>query len=298
MKFEHAVDAYLSSLRIERALSENTTAAYGRDLLQFNLWLEEHHGRVIALSDATTDNIREFLRHQTKEGSSARTIARKLSSLRGFFRFLVDEDLLRDDPTENVSRPKIGRPLPAAAAEHELLRLLKAPDTSTLRGLRDRAMLSLTYAAGLRVSELTGLSLGEIDRRSGTVSTMGKGGKRRIVPVGHLTLGHIEEYLSARQSREKQSQSLTLFCGPSGRPLTRQAFWKIVRRYGRLAGVRADLHPHSLRHSFASHLLSGGADLRSVQMLLGHVSIVTTEIYTHVSASHVRDAHRAAHPRG
>lgn len=298
MRFEHAVDAYMSSLRVERALAENTTAAYGRDLLQFGTWLEEHHRRTPTLADATTDDLREFLRLQTRNGASARTVARKLSSLRGFFRFLLDEDLLRDDPTENVCPPKIGRRLPAAAAEHELLRLLNQPDTTTLRGLRDRAMLSLTYAAGLRVSELTGLSVGEIDRRSGTVSTIGKGGKRRVVPVGHLTLEHIEEYLKARESHDQQSRSLTLFCGPRGRPLTRQAFWKIVRRYGRAAGVRADLHPHSLRHSFASHLLSGGADLRSVQMLLGHVSIVTTEIYTHVSASHVRDAHRAAHPRG
>lgn len=297
MKFEHAIDAYLSSLRIERALAENTAAAYGRDLLQFGSWLLERRG-VLHPPDTTSDDVREFLRYQTQVGASARTIARKLSSIRGFFRYMLDEDIVRDDPTENVSRPKMGRPLPAAASEHELVRLLEQPDTTTLRGLRDRAMLSLTYAAGLRVSELTRLSVGELDRQRGTVSTLGKGEKRRIVPVGHLTLRHIDEYLEARARSEKQGQSLCLFCGPSGKPLSRQAFWKIVRRYGKAAGVREDLHPHSLRHSFASHLLSGGADLRSVQMLLGHVSIVTTEIYTHVSASHVRDAHRAAHPRG
>jgi integrase/recombinase XerD len=159
-------------------------------------------------------------------------------------------------------------------------------------------MLSLTYAAGLRVSELLSLSLGELDLRRGVVSTVGKGDKRRLVPVGHLTLGHIEEYLQGRAQSPKQAKCLLLFCGPSGKALSRQGFWKIVRRYGKAAGLRQDLHPHSLRHSFASHLLSGGADLRSVQMLLGHVSIATTEIYTHVSASHVRDAHRAAHPRG
>ncbi len=297
MKFEHAIDAYLSSLRIERALADNTAAAYGRDLLQFSSWLAEE-GRAPEPRDCQSDDVRRFLRQQTEAGASARTIARKLSSIRGFFRYLLDEDIVRDDPTENISRPKIGRRLPAAASEHELMRLLAAPDTTTLRGLRDRAMLSLTYAAGLRVSELTSLSVGELDRKRGTVSPLGKGEKRRVVPVGHLTLGHIEEYLEARQLNEKQSHSLSLFCGPSGKPLTRQAFWKVVRRYGHAAGVREDLHPHSLRHSFASHLLSGGADLRSVQMLLGHVSIVTTEIYTHVSASHVRDAHRAAHPRG
>jgi len=216
---------------------------------------------------------------------------------------LLDEDILRDDPTENITSPKIGRPLPSSASEHELLQLLLAPDISTLRGLRDRAMLSLTYAAGLRVSELLSLVVGDLDRRQGTVTTIGKGEKRRTVPVGHLTLKHIEEYLDAREMKDAEETrnippTMTLFCGPSGKALTRQAFWKIVKRYGRAAGLRVDLHPHSLRHSFASHLLAGGADLRSVQMLLGHVSIATTEIYTHLSVDHVQKAHRTAHPRG
>jgi integrase/recombinase XerD len=298
MRLEHAIDNFLTFLRIERALAANSVKAYGTDLLQFGTWAEEREGRVLAPSEIDGPCLREFLRALSLQTASARTVARKLSSLRSFFRYLMAEDIVKDDPTENITGPKLGRPLPAAASEHELLRLLAQPDTNTLRGLRDRAMLSLTYAAGLRVTELVGLALGEIDLKKGTISTLGKGGKRRVVPVGHLTLGHIEEYLAARKAAPKQSDSLVLFCGPSGRPLTRQAFWKVVRRYGRAAGLREDLHPHSLRHSFASHLISGGADLRSVQLLLGHVSIVTTEIYTHVSASHVQKAYRAAHPRG
>lgn len=300
MQLEHAVDGFLTYLRIERALAENTINAYGRDLTQFCEWLTSDacESRCSHVGQIEGDTLRAYLRSLSQSGASARTVARKLSTLKSFFRYLTDEDLVRNNPTENISGPKIGRPLPSAASEHELLRLLAAPDVSTLRGLRDRAMLSLTYAAGLRVSELLGLSLGELDRSRGTVSTVGKGEKRRLVPVGHLTLEHVEEYLERRSTAPKQASSRLLFCGPSGKPLSRQGFWKIVRRYGKVAGLREDLHPHSLRHSFASHLLSGGADLRSVQMLLGHVSIATTEIYTHVSASHVREAHRTAHPRG
>jgi integrase/recombinase XerD len=179
-----------------------------------------------------------------------------------------------------------------------MLQLLEAPDTSTVRGLRDRAMLSLTYAAGLRVSELIHLQIADVDTRRGTVSTVGKGDKRRVVPIGEITLGHLEAYLEARKTMSAKKESSLLFLGPSGRALSRQAFWKIVRRMSLSAGLSQTLHPHSLRHSFASHLLNGGADLRSVQMLLGHVSIATTEIYTHVSIDHVRRAHGKAHPRG
>jgi integrase/recombinase XerD len=296
MRVEHATDSFLSYCRVERALANNTTLAYGRDLSEFARWLGEEG--IVKVTDVDGEAIRKYMRSLSVSGASARTVARKLSTVKGFFHFLTQEDVIEQNPVTNISGPKIGRPLPAAASEHELLRLLEAPDVSTLRGLRDRAMLSLTYAAGLRVSELLSVSIGELDRSRGTISTVGKGGRRRVVPVGHLTLGHVEQYLTERQENAAQAESRLLFCGPKGKALTRQTFWKIVRRYGRIAGVRADLHPHSLRHSFASHLLSGGADLRSVQLLLGHVSIATTEIYTYVSARHVRDAHERAHPRG
>jgi integrase/recombinase XerD len=176
--------------------------------------------------------------------------------------------------------------------------LIDAPDTTTLRGLRDRALLSLAYSAGLRVSELLSLEFGDIDTNAGTVMPLGKGQKRRLVPLFEVTLRHLEEYRTRRDEDARLSGKTRVFLGPSGRPLTRQAFWKIVRRYGLLSGQKLSLHPHALRHSFASHLLSGGADLRSVQVLLGHASIATTEVYTHVSAAHVRKAHEETHPRG
>lgn len=302
---EHQLDLFLTHTRVERALSPNTVLAYGRDLTSFVARLSEagvHEAR-----DVTTDHLREYVGTLGQDGLKARSLARKLSSVRGFFRFLLDEGELTDDPSALLVRPKIGRRLPHTASEHDLLTLLAAPDVTTLRGLRDRAMLSLTYAAGLRASELVGLSLGDVDFERGTVTPLGKGNKRRQVPLGHLTLSHLDEYLQARRAaaaqedsrtRESADTSACLLPGPRGKPLTRQAFWKIVRGYSRLAGLRADLHPHSLRHSFASHLLAGGADLRSVQTLLGHASIATTEIYTHVSMGHVQAAHQKAHPRG
>lgn len=305
MSLEHDVDAYLAFLRVERALAPHTLSAYGHDLGQFLAFLAEH-------AQTTGEPIEEargldlgivsgWLAHLSRSGLSARSMARRLSALRGLVRFLLDEGRLDEDPTELASAPRLGRPLPSALAEHEVLRLIEAPDGATLRGLRDRAMLSLTYASGLRVSELIMLQRGDLDRDRGVVTPLGKGGKRRLVPVGELALDHVDAYLDARAETGAESGqapgATLLFPGPSGKPLTRQAFWKIVRRYGRAAGVRADVHPHSLRHSFATHLLAGGADLRSVQTLLGHVSIATTEVYTHLSNDHVRRAHAAAHPR-
>lgn len=311
MLLDQAIDSFCTHLRIERALAANTVSAYGRDLSKFHAFLTgdaleappEEALRQIdcsapSLQQIDRELIREFLQKLSKEGASARTLSRALSCLRTFYRFLLDEKFVPEDLTENISSPKIGRKLPNSASEHELLRLLATPDITQLRGLRDRAMLSLTYAAGLRVSELLSLVIGDLDLRKGIVTTIGKGEKRRIVPIGHLSLAHIESYLEARESAPKQAASHVLFCGPQGKTLTRQAFWKIVKRYGRAAGLTHDLHPHSLRHSFATHLLSGGADLRSVQLLLGHVSITTTEIYTHVSIDHIRRAHKSAHPRG
>jgi integrase/recombinase XerD len=198
--------------------------------------------------------------------------------------------------------------LPRALGETELVRLLETPDVSTLRGLRDRAMLSVAYAAGLRVSELVRLELGDLDLKRGVVQALGKGGKRRLVPLGEVALVHLEEYLRARAAddaaraakgkpRKIAKGDKLVFRSPRGGALTRQGFWKIVGQHARAAGLRGGAHPHQLRHSFATHLLRGGADLRSVQTLLGHANVVTTEIYTHVTRDHVKDAHRRAHPR-
>ena len=281
-------------LRVERALSAHTLAAYAKDLAKFVEFAEARG--VKRVKELDLGLLSDWLASLGRAGLGPRSAARHLSAARGFVKFLVREGALSDDPTRLLVRPRIGRKLPNTLSLDELLRLLEAPDTSTLRGLRDRAMLSVAYAAGLRVSELVGLKLGDLDLQRGIVSAYGKGGKRRLVPLGEVALAHLDAYLAQREAPEG-SRDTTLFRSPRGGPLTRQGFWKIVGRYARVAGVSGRVHPHRLRHSFASHLLSGGADLRAVQTLLGHAHVVTTEIYTHVSRDHVRAAHRRSHPR-
>jgi integrase/recombinase XerD len=218
---------------------------------------------------------------------------------------------MKSDPTALAARPKLGRKLPRPLTPEDVLLLIRTPDVSTLRGLRDRAMLSLAYAAGLRASELVTLRLGDVDARRGVVAAFGKGQKRRLVPLGELALAHLEEYRAALATSPRQpgapatpstksgeaSRSALLFPGTRGKALTRQAFWKIVRRHALAAGVPGAMHPHRLRHSFATHLLAFGADLRSVQTMLGHSDVATTEIYTHVTRDHVRSAYARSHPR-
>jgi integrase/recombinase XerD len=312
VSLDRQIDLYLDHLRVERALSENTLAAYGADLAKLARFAEEQAkdgaGVRAPLLDLTL--VSGWLAALSREGLGARSAARHLSALRGLTKFLVREGLLEHDPTSVTARPRIGRRLPRAISEQDLVHLLEMPDTSTLRGLRDRAMLSVAYAAGLRVSELVKLELGDLDLERGVVAALGKGQKRRLVPLGEVALEHLEAYLEARaeddRAREQKRRRASaqkakksyVFRSPRGGALTRQAFWQIIGRYARAAGIRGGAHPHQLRHSFATHLLGGGADLRSVQTLLGHASIVTTEIYTHVGRDHVREAHRKAHPRG
>jgi integrase/recombinase XerD len=217
-------------------------------------------------------------------------------------RFLAKEGVIQGDPTALAARPRVGRKLPRPLSTDEVLRLLDAPNRTSLRGLRDRAMLSLAYAAGLRVTELVSLRLSDIDFRRGIVAAFGKGQKRRFVPLGEVALHDLEVYRGALASSEPsrhgaRRESALLFPSPRGRALTRQAFWKIVRRYAAAVGLKDRMHPHRFRHSFATHLLAGGADLRSVQAMLGHSDIATTEIYTHVTRDHVRDAYTRSHPR-
>ncbi|HEY3234073.1 MAG TPA: site-specific tyrosine recombinase, partial [Polyangiaceae bacterium] len=300
MNLEHLVDAYLNHLRVERALSQNTVLAYGRDLNKLVAFVERRgetdpNGLHLGV-------ISDWLSSLARARLSARSAARHLSAARGFARFLIQEGVVADDPTALAARPRIGRRLPRTLDEHEMFRLIEAPEARTTRGKRDRAMLSMAYAAGLRVSELCLLRLGDVDLERGVVSAYGKGGKRRLVPLGDIAIDRLEEYLKARQSADSGQGAKrrrpkprapgdagaknTLFLSPSGGPLTRQAFWKIVRRYARGAGIQGNVHPHQLRHSFATHLLAGGADLRSVQAMLGHSDVSTTEIYTHVSRDH------------
>ncbi|MDF3071339.1 MAG: Site-specific recombinase XerD [Polyangiaceae bacterium] len=305
MKLDAALDFYLQHLRVERALSKNTVMAYGRDLGKLLAFADSQGVQEIEQVDLGV--VSGWIREMSKSGLGPRSSARHLSSARGLCKFLMREGVLRADPTELAARPRFGRKLPRALGEQEMLTLIEAPSPDTLRGLRDRAMLSMMYAAGLRVSELTQLTVGDVDRARGVVSALGKGKKRRLVPLGEVALDHLTAYLAAREAdfaaraaaRGASAKTITslLFPSPRGGKLTRQAFWKIVGRTARGAGIRGHVHPHQLRHSFATHLLSGGADLRSVQTLLGHANVATTEIYTHVSQDRVRQAYRKAHPR-
>jgi integrase/recombinase XerD len=253
--------------------------------------------RAVTRIDSTL--VSAYLGDLAKSGLGARSTGRHLSALRGLMTFLVREGELKSNPTALSARPKTGRRLPRPLTPEAMLELIGAPDTTTTRGLRDRAMLSLAYSAGLRVSELIALRLGDVDFRRGVIAAFGKGQKRRLVPLGEVALAHLGEYRSAlcAPGPSRLSESGLLFPSPRGRPLTRQAFWKIVKRYALRAGLPDAVHPHRLRHSFATHLLSGGADLRSVQAMLGHADVSTTEIYTHVTRDHIRRAHARAHPR-
>jgi integrase/recombinase XerD len=305
LRLDAALDFYLQHLRVERALSQNTVMAYGRDLGKLLAFAEASEVSEIEAVDLGV--VSGWIREMSRAGLGPRSTARHLSSARGLCKFLMREGVLRADPTELAARPRFGRKLPRALGESEMLTLIEAPPPDTLRGLRDRAMLSLMYAAGLRVSELVSLTLGDVDRARGIVSALGKGKKRRLVPLGEVALDHLAAYLAAREAEatakairlggRNAKVSQILFPSPRGGKLTRQAFWKIVGRTARGAGIRGHVHPHQLRHSFATHLLSGGADLRSVQTLLGHANVATTEIYTHVSQDRVRQAYRKAHPR-
>jgi integrase/recombinase XerD len=287
------IDAYLDHLRVERALSSNTLEAYARDLGA----LAAHLGDEAEPKDATTEAIAKLMAANVRRGVSARSSARQLSALRGFFKFLVRERVIETDPTTLLDRPKTGRRLPRAHSFEEIERLLAAPDPSSPRGCLHLAMIQLMYASGLRVSELCGLRVGDLDRTRGVVSVLGKGGKRRLVPVGEVALRAVDAYLEGVRPHVASPQETVLFVSPRGGPLTRQGFWKLLARYARAAGIRGPLSPHKLRHSFATHLLAGGADLRAVQAMLGHADLGTTEIYTRVADDHVRRTHARAHPR-
>jgi integrase/recombinase XerD len=293
VQLDAGIDAYLAHLRVERGLSRNSLAAYARDLQDLFVHVGE-----LSVADVSTEHILSLFQKTTENGRAARSSARTLSGIRGFFRFAVRERWRETEPTARIDRPRIGRKLPRVLNYDEVDRLLAAPDLATPRGIRDSAMLFLMYASGLRVSELCALRLGDLDLRQGTVSPLGKGNKRRMVPVGELALDRIGLYLQrVRVLHPQATQSDVLFLSPRGRRgLTRQGFWKILCAYARGVGI-ARVSPHKLRHSFATHLLKGGADLRAVQAMLGHADLGTTEIYTQVERDHVRAGYEKAHPR-
>jgi integrase/recombinase XerD len=299
MDFDHALDDYFDWLRVERRLSPNTTESYGQDLNSFRT----HLGLECKPDDVNEDHIRSWLAARTKSGLSARSQARGLVSLRGFYRYLLSEGRLERDPTARIELPRIGRPLPETMSLDEVEQLLGAPDVNIARGLRDRAMFELLYATGLRVSELVYISMGQLHLEGGYVLVVGKGDKERLVPLGDEALRWVEAYLAeGRDHLSKrdfaQRAEEPVFITRLGRAMTRQGFFKMVRGYAREAGIEKTVSPHSLRHAFATHLLERGADLRSLQLLLGHADISTTEIYTHLSRARLARIHADHHPRG
>jgi integrase/recombinase XerD len=287
-------DQFIQHLRVERGLAKNTIESYSRDVAHFLDFLEK---RNVPPHSASQVDVMEYVA-SLAGNLSVRSIARNLSALKMFYRFLVSEGKTENNPTRLLSAPKLPRRLPAVLSSEEVKRLLDQPDPSTERGARDRAMLELLYATGLRVSELVGLRMSNVNLEAGYVRTMGKGSKERMVPMGGKALEALKDYLAHSRGRFlKKRSSSHLFLGLRGTPLTRQGFWKIIKHYGLTAGIRKPITPHALRHSFASHLLEHGADLRSVQIMLGHADIATTQIYTHVTRERLKRIHEKHHPR-
>jgi integrase/recombinase XerD len=298
MDIAATVTAFLTHVRVERGLSANTVAAYRRDLLKFEDFARK---RKLTLESVARDNLVEFLASLYRQKLESRTVARHLVTLRNFFRFAQVQELITRDPSLNLESPKIRRSLPGYLRLEEIERLLVQPDDKTPLGLRDRAMLDVLYSTGLRVSELINLRVMDLDTAVGCVRCIGKGDKERIVPIGKKALALVERYLrDARPKligKGKQALATTLFINRRGAPLSRVGVWKILSAYGRKAGLRSALTPHMLRHSFATHLLERGADLRSVQLMLGHSDISTTQIYTHVVEERLKQIYKAHHPR-
>ena len=290
------IDQFLDAVWLESGLSANTLVAYRTDLKKISDWLEK---RKQSLDKATKAELFDYLAHTVRSGISARSSARQLSSLRRFYRYLAREGIAESDPTSDLESPVIGKTLPKTLSESSVEQLLAAPAENTALGIRDRAMLETIYASGLRVSELVNLALSELDSTAGLVRVTGKGGRERIVPLGEEALAHLGQYLNdARPELLRDRVSEAVFVTRRGGPMSRQAFWQLIKRYATVAGVDEALSPHSLRHAFATHLLNHGADLRSVQMLLGHSNLSTTQIYTHVARARLQSLHAEHHPRG
>jgi integrase/recombinase XerD len=290
------VDRFLDAIWAERGLSENTLESYRRDLLKLATLLT---GRRRTLLTAGREDLLSLLSGEVAAGRSPRSLSRYLSGYRQFYRWLVRERIISEDPTALIESPKLGRGLPKALPESEVEALLEAPDTSKPLGLRDRSMLELMYATGLRVSELVGLQIGSLNLNQGVVRVIGKGRKERLVPLGGECHDWLTRYLNeGRSVLLKGGRSSFVFVTSRQSGMTRQAFWYMVRRHAAQAGIKKSISPHMLRHSFATHLLNHGADLRVVQLLLGHSDLSTTQIYTHIAREGLKRLHEAHHPRG
>ena len=288
------IETFLDNLWLEQGLSANTLDAYRSDLNLFARFLAPQ-----PLIEVQTSDIARYLAHLFEQGRSQRTTARVLSCLRRFYGYWVRENRLSHDPTALIKAPYLGQPLPNSLTEDDVERLLAAPEPALPRGLRDKAMLEVLYATGLRVSELVGLTMEQINLRQGAVKIVGKGSKERLVPLGEIAQDWLGRYLdSARSVLLDGASCHTLFVTARGHGMTRQAFWHLIKRYARQVGIDKPLSPHTLRHAFATHLLDHGADLRVVQLLLGHASLTSTQIYTHIARERLKALHSRHHPRG
>ena len=294
---EALLDGFGDALWLEDGLARNTLESYQRDLRLFALWLTSARGK--SLLQVQRLDLLDYLAYKFKHKSGARSAARLLSSLKRFYRYQQRERRIETDPTLQVDSPKLPRSLPTTLTEIDVDTLLATPNIDVALGLRDKAMLEMLYASGLRVSELVTLSMHQFSQDAGVVRVIGKGGKERLVPLGEEALLWIERYLTdARPNILLGRRADALFVTSRAGPMTRQAFWHLIRRYANQAGIRKGISPHTLRHAFATHLLNHGADLRVVQMLLGHADISTTQIYTHVARERLKQLHAKHHPRG
>jgi integrase/recombinase XerD len=300
MTTESLIRAFLNYAQVEKGLSANTIAAYARDLRKLAQFAEK---RRLSLQSLTRDHVVDFLGSLYRQQLDSRTVARSVVSLRNLFRFALMEDVLTVDPTLNLESPKFRQSLPSFLRLEEVDRLLAQPDVTTPYGLRDKALIELLYSTGLRVSELTHLRVSDLDTRVGLLRCVGKGDKERLVPVGRQALAAVQHYLQEarpallRKRRANTQPAAYLFINRNGSRISRIGVWRILAQHGRRAGIRSQLSPHKLRHSFATHLLERGADLRSVQMMLGHADISTTQIYTHVLEERLKQVYKAHHPR-
>ena len=289
------IDSFIEYLVTERSSAENTMSSYSNDLKAFGLWLDE---KSLSFEKVDYYNLAGYTTAMKETGLKITSINRRLSTIRQFYRFLLDEGIIEMDPTRDIVMPKRAQYLPEVLNVNEVEGLLNAPDTSKPLGKRDKAMLELLYATGLRVSELIKLKLNNINLGAGFLLARGKGGKERLVPMGEKAISWTREYIEIVRPSMIVKKSETLFFSNRGTAMSRQNFWYIIKRYALAAGIFRDISPHTLRHSFATHLLTGGADLRSVQMMLGHSDISTTQIYTHITSQRLKEVHTRYHPRG
>lgn len=290
------LDSFLTYLAVEKGLSENTLESYGRDVRKFSDFVKKND--IKSVEEIKYNNILDFLSYSKEQGLTATTIVRSIVSVKQFFKYLRLEKILKEDPTAHIRTPRMKKSIPGVISLDEVERMLAAPDESSPEGLRDSAMLEVLYATGIRVSELIGLKLNDVNFEHGFVVVYGKGSKERIVPMGDKAKNKLLDYLrDSRPALLKSREAKALFVTRRGKGMTRQGFWKIIKNHALKAGIQKKISPHTLRHSFATHLLERGADLRTIQIMLGHSDISTTQIYTHVESERLKEIHKKYHPR-